>query len=422
MLSDKEKEIAGTIRKKILEELEYEGDVSDEKIEDMVSKALSDEMKNNFLPYHRRILLGQEIFNALRKLDILQGLIDNPAVTEIMVNGPTAIFVEENGRIRKLAQQFESEEKLKNIIQMVVAKCNRVVNDMSPIVDARLENGSRVNVVLNPVALNGPILTIRRFPEKPFDMQKLIKLGAISQEVSDFLEKLVIAGYNILVSGGTGSGKTTFLNALSGYIPKDERIITIEDSAELQLMGIDNLIRMETKNANTEMGRAITIRDLIKTSLRMRPDRIIVGEVRGEEAMDMICSAMNCGHDGSMSTVHSNSAEDTLLRVETMILMAAQIPVQAIRRQISSGVDIIVHLGRVRDKTRKVLEIVEITEMKGEHIIVNPLFKFQESGQSELGDVIGRLIKVGELRNVTKLRAAGLRITKSGNEASKNNI
>lgn len=422
MLSDKEKEIAGTIRKKILEELEYEGDVSDEKIEDMVSKALSDEMKNNFLPYHRRILLGQEIFNALRKLDILQGLIDNPAVTEIMVNGPTAIFVEENGRIRKLAQQFESEEKLKNIIQMVVAKCNRVVNDMSPIVDARLENGSRVNVVLNPVALNGPILTIRSFPEKPFDMQKLIKLGAISQEVSDFLEKLVIAGYNILVSGGTGSGKTTFLNALSGYIPKDERIITIEDSAELQLMGIDNLIRMETKNANTEMGRAITIRDLIKTSLRMRPDRIIVGEVRGEEAMDMICSAMNCGHDGSMSTVHSNSAEDTLLRVETMILMAAQIPVQAIRRQISSGVDIIVHLGRVRDKTRKVLEIVEITEMKGEHIIVNPLFKFQESGQSELGDVIGRLIKVGELRNVTKLRAAGLRITKSGNEASKNNI
>jgi len=422
MLSDREKEIARTIRKRLLEELEYEGDASDEKIEDMVSGALSDEMKNNFLPYHRRVLLGQEIFNSLRKLDILQGLIDNPVVTEIMVNGPGNIFVEENGRIRKLAQQFESEEKLKNIIQMVVAKCNRVVNDMSPIVDARLDNGSRVNVVLNPVALNGPILTIRKFPEKPFDMQKLIEIGAVSQEVSGFLKNLVIAGYNILVSGGTGSGKTTFLNALSGYIPKDERIITIEDSAELQLLGIDNLIRMETKNANTEMGRAITIRDLIKASLRMRPDRIIVGEVRGEEAMDMICSAMNCGHDGSMSTVHSNSAEDTLLRVETMILMAAQIPVQAIRRQISSGVDIIIHLGRIRDKSRKVLEIVEIAEMDGEHIKVNPLFKFQESGQSESGKVLGNLVKVGELRNVAKIQAAGLRITEFEKKVSQNNV
>jgi len=387
--------------------LEYVGDVSDEKIEEMVSKKLSEGTKNEFLPYHRRVLLGQEIFNSLRKLDILQNLIDDPKVTEIMVNGPNAIFVEENGRIRKLAQQFESEEKLKNIIQMVVAKCNRVVNDMSPIVDARLENGSRVNVVLNPVALNGPILTIRRFPEQPFDMDKLIGLGAITSQAADFLRRLVIAGYNILVSGGTGSGKTTFLNALSGYIPKDERIITIEDSAELQLLGIDNLIRMETKNANTEMGKAITIRDLIKTSLRMRPDRIVVGEVRGEEAMDMICSAMNCGHDGSMSTVHSNSAADTLLRVETMILMAAQIPLQAIRRQISSGVDIVVHLGRLRDKSRKVLEIAEITGMEEDRILINPLFSFQETltgGER----VTGKLIKVGELENVAKLQAAGI--------------
>lgn len=407
MLSDKEKGVADRIRRKILEELEYVGDVSDEKIEEMVLANLSDEMRTNFLPYHRRILLGQEIFNSLRKLDILQNLIDNPSVTEIMVNGPKAIFIEENGRIRKLSQQFESEEKLKNIIQMVVAKCNRVVNDMSPIVDARLENGSRVNVVLNPVALNGPILTIRRFPEKPFDMEKLIELGAVSGEAAIFLEKLVIAGYNILVSGGTGSGKTTFLNALSGYIPKDERIITIEDSAELQLLGVDNLIRMETKNANTEQGKVITIRDLIKTSLRMRPDRIIVGEVRGEEAMDMVCSAMNCGHDGSMSTVHSNSALDTLLRVETMVLMAAQIPVQAIRRQISSGIDIIVHLGRMRDKTRKVVEIVEITGMDAEEILINPLFVFREN-QCEAERVIGNLIKIGELKNVAKMRAAGI--------------
>lgn len=408
MLSDKEKKLAGKIQNKILEILEYEGEASDERIEELVSKIISEEMKTDFLPYHRRIQLGQEIFNSLRKLDILQNLIDNPTITEIMVNGKEAIFVEENGRIRRLEQRFESEEKLKNIIQMVVGKCNRVVNDMSPIVDARLENGARVNVVLNPVALNGPILTIRRFPEKPFDMEKLKELGAITQEGADFLRTLVIAGYNILVSGGTGSGKTTFLNALSGYIPKDERIITIEDSAELQLLGIENLIRMETKNANTEMGKAISIRELIRTSLRMRPDRIIVGEVRGEEALDMICSAMNCGHDGSMSTVHSNSAADTLLRVETMILMAAQIPVSAIRRQISSGVDIIVHLGRLRDKSRKVLEIVEIVGMNGESIDINPLFEFRESSDRSNEQVMGNLIKIGELRNVTKMQTAGI--------------
>ena len=422
MLSDKEKELAANIRGKILETLEYEGEVSDERIEELVSKPISAETKKDFLPYHRRILLGQEIFNSLRKLDILQNLIDNPAITEIMVNGPDSIFVEESGRVHKLNQKFESEEKLKNIIQMVVGKCNRVVNDMSPIVDARLENGSRVNVVLNPVALNGPILTIRRFPEKPFNMMKLQELGAVTFEVADFLERLVIAGYNILVSGGTGSGKTTFLNALSGYIPKDERIITIEDSAELQLLGVDNLIRMETKNANTETGKAITIRDLIKTSLRMRPDRIIVGEVRGEEAMDMICSAMNCGHDGSMSTVHSNSATDTLLRLETMILMAAQIPVQSIRRQISSGVDIIVHLGRLRDKSRKVLEIVEITGMTGEKIMINPLFEFREDGERKKEQVTGKLIKVGELYNVEKMQAAGIPIKELREDATQNHI
>jgi pilus assembly protein CpaF len=253
-------------------------------------------------------------------------------------------------------------------------------------------------------------------------MEKLRELGAISFEAAEFLERLVIAGYNILVSGGTGSGKTTFLNALSGYIPKDERIITIEDSAELQLLGVENLIRMETKNANTEMGKAITIRDLIKTSLRMRPDRIIVGEVRGEEAMDMICSAMNCGHDGSMSTVHSNSAADTLLRVETMILMAAQIPVQAIRRQISSGIDIIVHLGRMRDKTRKVLEIVEIAGMSGESIMINPLFEFRESGDKKKERVTGKLLKVGELCNVEKMQAAGIWVQETGEDATENQI
>lgn len=410
MLSDKEKELEISVRKKVLDALDYEGEVTDEKIEEMVSKILAEEMKKDFLPFHRRVFLGQQIFNSLRKLDILQDIMDNPAITEIMVNGPDAIFVEEDGRIYKLNQQFESEEKLKNIIQMIVAKCNRVVNDMSPIVDARLENGSRVNVVLNPVALNGPILTIRRFPEQPFHMGKLISLGALTQEAALFLQKLVIAGYNILVSGGTGSGKTTFLNALSGYIPKDERIITIEDSAELQLLEIENLVRMETKNANMETGNPISIRDLIRTSLRMRPDRIIVGEVRGAEAMDMVCSAMNCGHDGSMSTVHANSARDALLRLETMILMAAQLPLPAIRQQISSGVDIIVHLGRLRDKSRKVLEILEVTGMEQDQIMVNPIYQFVEKKEMQYEKVCGSLRKIGEMKHVGKLHMAGLEI------------
>lgn len=409
MLSDKEKELAAIVRKKVLDALEYEGDVTDETMEEMVSRILSEEVKSEFLPYYRRVFLGKEIFNSLRKLDILQNLIDNPSITEIMVNGTESIFVEEDGRIYRWNQQFESEEKLKNIIQTIVAKCNRVVNDMSPIVDARLENGSRVNVVLNPVALNGPILTIRRFPKNPFSMEKLISLGAITADAAAFLQKLVASGYNILVSGGTGSGKTTFLNALSGYIPKDERIITIEDSAELQLIGIDNLVRMETKNANTENGKAITIRDLIKTSLRMRPDRIVVGEVRGMEAMDMVCSAMNCGHDGSMSTIHANSARDTLLRLETMILMAAQLPMLAIRQQISSGVDIIVHLGRLRDKSRRVLEIIEVDGLLQGEFILNPIYQFLEADCDGGENVIGRLEKVGEIRHVEKLQAAGFK-------------
>lgn len=408
MLEDKEKQLAAAVRKRVLEELEYETDVTDEKMEEMVSRVLEEELKKDFLPFHRRVFLGQEIFYSLRKLDILQNLIDNPSITEIMVNGPDSIFVEEEGRIYKINQRFESEEKLKNIIQMIVAKCNRVVNDMSPIVDARLENGSRVNVVLNPVALNGPILTIRRFPKNPFCMENLIALGALTKEAAMLLKKLVIAGYNIIVSGGTGSGKTTFLNALSGYIPKDERIITIEDSAELQLLEIENLVRMETKNANTESGKPIFIRDLIKTSLRMRPDRIIVGEVRGPEAMDMVCSAMNCGHDGSMSTVHANNAKDTLLRLETMILMAASLPVLAIRQQISSGVDIIVHLGRLRDKSRKVIEIIEVIGMEDGEIITNPLYRFQEKRVNSTNKVEGQLEMIGEITHVAKLQTAGL--------------
>lgn len=408
MLSDKERELVETIRKKVLDRLEYEQESSDEKIEEWITYYLEEETKQDFLPYYRRVLLGKEIFYSLRKLDILQPLLENPHITEIMVNGTERIFIEADGKLQKLEIRFSSEEKLRNIIQQIVAKCNRVVNDMSPIVDARLEDGSRVNVVLNPVAINGPILTIRRFPKHPYDMERLVEIGSVSDEAAALLKNLVKAGYNILVSGGTGSGKTTFLNALSGFIPKEERIITIEDSAELQIQGIDNLIRMETKNANQENTKAISIRDLIKTSLRMRPTRIIVGEVRGSEAMDMVCSAMNCGHDGSMSTVHANSAHDTLLRLETMILMAAQIPIAAIRAQISSGVDIIVHLGRLRDKSRRVLEIMEVTGVEQGEIKLNPLFQFVETGQKEDVRVKGELKKIGEVVHVGKLQAAGL--------------
>lgn len=408
MLSDKEKEITVTVRKRVLEQLEYERDVSDERIGDLITQYLEEETKNVFYPYHRRLVIGREIFYSLRKLDILQPILENPSVTEIMVNGPNHVFIEKDGCLYKLDDRFESEEKLKNIIQQIVAKCNRVVNDTTPIVDARLEDGSRVNVVLNPVALNGPILTIRRFPKEPYDMRKLVSISSLTEEAAVFLQRLVYAGYNIIISGGTGSGKTTFLNALSGYIPKEERIITIEDSAELQIQGIDNLVRLETKNANTENGKAISIRDLIKASLRMRPSRIIVGEVRGPEAMDMVCSAMNCGHDGSMSTVHANSAGDALLRLETMILMAVQIPVEAIRRQISSGVDIIVHLGRMRDKSRKVLEIIEVTGMDDKKISVNPIFQYEEESKTDTQNVTGSLKRIGELKNAGKLFDAGI--------------
>lgn len=408
MLSDKERALVEEIRKKVLDKLEYEQDSSDEKIQEWITYYLEEETKQEFLPYYRRVVLGKEIFYSLRKLDILQPLLENPQITEIMVNGTEQIFIEEEGQLQKLEIRFQSEEKLRHIIQQIVAKCNRVVNDTTPIVDARLEDGSRVNVVLNPVALNGPILTIRRFPKHPYDMDKLVEIGSLSSEAADLLRKLVNAGYNIMVSGGTGSGKTTFLNALSGYIPKEERIITIEDSAELQIQGIDNLIRMETKNANQENTKAISIRDLIKTSLRMRPTRIIVGEVRGSEAMDMVCSAMNCGHDGSMSTVHANSAQDTILRLETMILMAAQIPIAAIRQQISSGVDIIVHLGRLRDKSRRVLEITEVSGVEQGEIQLNPLFQFVETGKKEGQKVLGVLKKTGEVKHVRKLQAAGL--------------
>jgi pilus assembly protein CpaF len=394
------------IDESVRERIDLSRDVCDSEIEELVDELVVSLGRKHALSLDERTELGRSVFHSIRKMDVLQELVDCDDVTEIMINGTDNIFIEREGRIYEWEKRFESKEKLENVIQQIVAKCNRVVNEASPIVDARLENGSRVNIVLAPVALNGPIVTIRRFPDHPISMEDLLEFGSITQEAVEELKKWVVAGYNIFISGGTGSGKTTFLNALSNYIPKSERIITIEDSAELQLQDIPNLVRLETRNANAEGTKPISIRDLIKSSLRMRPDRIIVGEVRGSEAIDML-QALNTGHDGSLSTGHANSSKDMLSRLETMVLMGMDLPLAAVRRQIASGVDIIVHLGRLRDKSRRVIEIVEIMGFEDGEIITKPLYEFREDGEKD-GKVVGELVKVKELTHIGKLKAAGL--------------
>lgn len=396
------------LRERLAESIDYATEKTDAEIQELIDELLTRESKSAPLPLKEREQLRRELFHAIRKLDVLQDLVDDPHITEIMINGPDHIFIEKDGRLYRSDLRFESREQLQNVIQQIVADCNRVVNEASPIVDARLRNGSRVNVVLDPVALNGPIVTIRRFPDRPIMMEDLIAFGSITKEVCEWLQKLVRAKYNIMISGGTGSGKTTFLNALSYYIPQEERIITIEDNAELQILGLPNLVRMEKRNANVEGCSEITIRDLIRTSLRMRPDRIIVGEVRGGEAFDMM-QCLNTGHDGSMSTGHANSSEDMLSRLENMILMGMEIPLTAIRQQIASGVDIIVHLGRLRDRSRKVLEITEVLGFEKDRIVLRPLYQFVETGEDAAGRVAGALRKKGELTYVEKLQSAGLR-------------
>lgn len=395
------------LRQEIQEQLDYGRELEDEEVLEQIDRAILQQEELRRLPVNLSSRLRLDLFDSLRRLDILQNLVEDAGITEIMINGPDNVFVEREGRLSQLDTGFESEEKLKDVIQQIVAGCNRVVNEASPIVDARLKNGARVNVVLSPIALNGPIVTIRRFPDKPITMDGLIQKNSLPQQVAEFLKKLVTAKYNIFISGGTGSGKTTFLNVLSGFIPKDERIITIEDSAELQLQGIKNLVCLETRNSNVEGCQEITIRDLIKSSLRMRPDRIIVGEVRGAEASDML-QCLNTGHEGSMSTGHANSAGDMLLRLENMILMAMDIPLEAIRRQIASGIDVIVHLGRLRDKSRRVLEIVEVTGYKEGQYILNTLYQFEEEGEDVNGNVQGRLEEKSTLVQNRKLKAAGL--------------
>lgn len=348
---------------------------------------------------------GRDLFNAFRKLDILQELLEDESITEIMINGVENIFVEKKGEIYQYEKRFVSRKKLEDIAQQIASGCNRTVNEAEPIVDARLPDGSRVNLVLLPVALNGPIITIRKFPKEGITMKHLIAWGSISREAAEFLEMLVKAKYNMFISGGTGSGKTTFLNALSQFIPEDERIITIEDNAELRLQSLPNLVRLEARNANMEGEGRIDIRELIRTALRMRPDRVIVGEVRSAETIDML-QAMNTGHDGSLSTGHGNSPKDMIGRLEAMVLMGMEIPIEAVQRQIASGIDIIIHLGRMRDKTRKVLEIIEITGYEKGEIQMNTLYEFQEKGSS-YGKVRGSLVKKEELQKKEKLLAAG---------------
>lgn len=393
------------LQENIIDGMDLSKQMSDEEIKEMIDREILQKSKGRQLSLEEKKRLRKEIFYDIRKLGILQELLSDPEITEIMVNGTEPVFVERRGKIEQHSLQFDSAEKLGQVIQQIVSEVNRVVNEASPIVDARLEDGSRVNVVLAPVAINGPILTIRRFPEKVITMEQLIDMGSVSREIGAFLEKQVKAGCNILVSGGTGCGKTTFLNVLSGFIPKEERVITIEDSAELMLQGLPNLVRLETRNANVEGCKEITIRDLLKTSLRMRPDRIIVGEVRGREAVDMLQS-VNVGHN-AMTTVHANSVRDVISRLETMVLMGMELPISAIRRQIASGFDLMIHLGRIRDGSRRLLEIAEpVLTAEGE-IKMNTLYKFRELKTEKQGLVLGEWIKTGEPVNAEKIKTAG---------------
>ena len=400
-------EISEKVRKQVLSDIDVSRDLEDEEIWDIISRAASEEVKQKSISLRERIELEKRVFDSLKRLDVLQELIDDTEVTEIMVNGPDSIFYEKNGCIQQYDGRFSSEEKMQDIIQQIVGRHNRVVNQSSPIVDTRLVDGSRVNIVLFPISLGGSAISIRKFPKEPYNMEKLIAIGSVSKEVSEMLKLLVKAKYSIFISGGTGSGKTTFLNALSQYIPEDERIITIEDSAELQLLGAKNIVRMETRNANVEGVMPITIRDLIRTALRMRPDRIIVGECRGAETLDML-SAMNTGHDGSLSTGHANSCRDMLSRMETMVLMGQELPLSAIRSQIASGINIIIQLGRLRDKSRRVLEIAELDGIVDGEIVLNTLYQFEEISEKN-GRVIGELVQKGKLKSRTKLEAAGMR-------------
>lgn len=396
---------AEQLHARILEEMDMTREMEDEELMQLIYRVLQEVSAQEYLSLAEKSFLGRELFNAFRKLNILQEFLEDEDITEIMINGTQNIFFEKDGRIYQSDKRFVSREKLEDVVQQIAAGSNRLVNEASPIVDARLLDGSRVNIVLPPIAIDGPIVTIRKFSKEAITMKQLIAWESISREVSAFLATLVAAGYNIFISGGTGSGKTTFLNALSQSIPKTERIITIEDNAELQIQDVPNLVRLEARNANVEGSGAVTIRDLIKSALRMRPDRLIVGEVRSAEAIDML-QAMNTGHDGSLSTGHANSPKDMLSRLEAMVLMGMELPLPAIQRQIASGVDVIVHLGRLRDKSRKVLEVTEVLGYIGGEIQLQTLYQYEETGEKE-GRIQGEWRKIHEITHTEKLLAAG---------------
>ncbi|MCL5057118.1 MAG: CpaF family protein [Actinobacteria bacterium] len=409
MITADEMELVNYIKEEVARRIDLGRDLSDDEIVESITEVVFETSRSSYIGLKSKRSLIEAVFNSMRRLDVIQPLLEDGSVTEIMVNSHEEIFVERNGAIERLKIKFESSDKLLNIIQSIVAKVNRTVNQSSPIVDARLPDGSRVSVVLPPVALKGPTMTIRKFPEDPFTIGGLVAGGTLSEEAAEFLGRLVRSKYNIFISGGTGSGKTTFLNALSNFIPPGERVITIEDSAELQLKNINNLVGLETRNSNTEGKGEITIRDLIKTSLRMRPDRIIVGEVRGAEALDML-QAMNTGHDGSLSTGHANTTRDMLSRLETMVLSGAPFPVEVIRKQIVSAIDIIIHLARIRDGARRVMEIAEVAGYSGGEIILTPLYVYREEGEAG-GRVLGRLEKVNCLARTLKMKLAGMEVT-----------
>ena len=410
MTREEKSKIVEEIRKKILEATNF-AVMSETDLEDTILQMLEEMFQDVYIPMEEKADITDQVYSAIRGLGILDSIIHDDTITEVMINGPDHVFIEQNGKVRRISDTFENEQKLEDIIQRVVGMAGREVNQANPIVDTRLPDGSRVNVVLPPISLKGAIVTIRKFSKEPMTIAKLIEYGSIAQEIADVLEILVKAKYNIFICGGTGSGKTTFLNAVSHFIPKDERIITIEDSAELQIEGLDNLVSLETRNANTAGVGAVTIRDLIRSSLRMRPERIIVGEVRGAEALDML-QAMNTGHDGSLSTGHANSTKDMLSRLETMVLTGAEgLPLDAVRQQIASAIDIIIHLSRLRDRSRKTMEITEVTGYENGQIQLNPLYVFEEDENSTLERVSGGLKRTkNPLVNQLKLRIAGINL------------
>lgn len=407
---EQEQQLVSEIKRFVMDNLPL-NKMGDEELEERIEGIVAQRIGNMYCSIEQKVSIIQQVYSSIRGFGLLDTIMNDETITEVMINGPENVFIEQNGRLFKLNKQFESQRRLEDIIQRIVGLAGREVNQANPICDTRLPDGSRVNVVLPPIALCGPTVTIRKFSKTPMTIEKLIAYGSITREIADFLELLVKAKYNIFIAGGTGSGKTTFLNALSNYIPKDERVITIEDSAELQITGVENLVSLETRNANASGAGQITIRDLIKSSLRMRPERIVVGEVRGGEALDML-QAMNTGHDGSLSTGHANSTEDMLSRLETMVLQgAAGLPLEAIRQQIASAVDIIIHLSRLRDKSRKTMEITEVLGYEDGRIVLNPLFMFEEDANSSLTKVSGSLKRTANpMKNDYKLKLAGYNI------------